>query len=185
MEVRNFEQLIETRMRAAGVGTPTIRAFLSAARRVADGERGLLPESAVEPIASLPRREDFAEPGEEAAGFLRELAVIKLNGGLGTGMGLDRPKSLIRIKGEDTFLDFIARQILSLRAGRNRAEPGFYLMDSFATQRETLEYLGRYPELAEALAALHPYEVPEIVALEPAAVAESYLAWVLASTRPE
>ncbi len=44
---------------------------------------------------------------------------------------------------------------------------------------------GRYPELAEALAALHPYEVPEIVALEPAAVAESYLAWVLASTRPE
>ena len=36
-----------------------------------------------------------------------------------------------------------------------------------------------YPALAEALAAAHPYAVPEIVALEPAAVAASYLAWVM------
>jgi len=39
----------------------------------------------------------------------------------------------------------------------------------------------RYPALAEALAALHPYDVPEIVALQAAAVAESYLAWALAA----
>ena len=38
-----------------------------------------------------------------------------------------------------------------------------------------------YPALAQALAALHPYEVPEIVALEPSAVADSYLAWALAA----
>jgi periplasmic divalent cation tolerance protein len=38
-----------------------------------------------------------------------------------------------------------------------------------------------YPALAEALAALHPYEVPEIVALQPQAVADSYLAWLLAA----
>jgi len=38
---------------------------------------------------------------------------------------------------------------------------------------------GAYPAFAEALAAAHPYEVPEIIALEPAAVADSYLAWVL------
>lgn len=38
-----------------------------------------------------------------------------------------------------------------------------------------------YPALAEALAALHPYEVPEIVACRPEAVAASYLAWVAAA----
>lgn len=37
-----------------------------------------------------------------------------------------------------------------------------------------------YPALAEAIAARHPYAVPEIVALQPTAVAASYLAWLLA-----
>ena len=38
--------------------------------------------------------------------------VIKLNGGLGTGMGLEKAKSLLPVKGDQTFLDFIARQVL-------------------------------------------------------------------------
>jgi periplasmic divalent cation tolerance protein len=38
-----------------------------------------------------------------------------------------------------------------------------------------------YPALAEALAALHPYKVPEIVACRPEAVAESYAVWVAAA----
>jgi periplasmic divalent cation tolerance protein len=36
----------------------------------------------------------------------------------------------------------------------------------------------RWPELAQALAGLHPYEVPEIIALPVYAGAESYLRWV-------
>lgn len=36
-----------------------------------------------------------------------------------------------------------------------------------------------FPELESELQRLHPYEVPEIVAIEPEAVAGSYLAWVL------
>jgi periplasmic divalent cation tolerance protein len=36
----------------------------------------------------------------------------------------------------------------------------------------------RYDALAERLRALHPYEVPEILALDVAAGAASYLAWV-------
>lgn len=39
-----------------------------------------------------------------------------------------------------------------------------------------------YPDFERQLAALHPYEVPEIVALEPAAVAEPYARWVMAET---
>jgi periplasmic divalent cation tolerance protein len=40
-----------------------------------------------------------------------------------------------------------------------------------------------YPAFAKSLAELHPFEVPEIVAVEPAAVAETYAAWVSAETR--
>ena len=39
--------------------------------------------------------------------------VLKLNGGLGTGMGLEKAKSLLPLAGSDTFLDFISRQVLS------------------------------------------------------------------------
>ena len=41
----------------------------------------------------------------------------------------------------------------------------------------------RYPKLEKRLRELHPYTVPEIVALPAAAVAESYLARVTANTR--
>jgi periplasmic divalent cation tolerance protein len=41
----------------------------------------------------------------------------------------------------------------------------------------------RLPELERELAARHPYETPEIVALRPEAVAERYAAWVAASVR--
>jgi periplasmic divalent cation tolerance protein len=45
------------------------------------------------------------------------------------------------------------------------------------TQRSEL-----FEPLAQRLHELHPYEVPEIVALESAAVAPAYLAWLLGAT---
>ena len=39
----------------------------------------------------------------------------------------------------------------------------------------------RLPDFERALAREHPYDVPECVALEPAAVAAGYLAWLLES----
>jgi len=41
-----------------------------------------------------------------------------------------------------------------------------------------------YPALAAALAEAHPYEVPEIVAVSPTAVADGYLRWAIDSVRP-
>jgi periplasmic divalent cation tolerance protein len=38
-----------------------------------------------------------------------------------------------------------------------------------------------FPAFEKALTELHPYQVPEIVAVQPAAVAENYTAWVLGS----
>jgi UDP-N-acetylglucosamine pyrophosphorylase len=141
------DKRIEEKTQAAGVGQPTIQAFLRAVHIVAAGERGLIQESEIEPVASVPKLEEMAPtdgPGREQ---LERLTIIKLNGGLGTSMGLEKAKSLVPVKGEDTFLDFIARQVLHLRGGRR--VPAFYLMDSFVTQKDTLAYLRKYPELSE------------------------------------
>lgn len=40
-----------------------------------------------------------------------------------------------------------------------------------------------FPAFEKILTELHPYDVPEIVALEPAAVSEAYRAWVCAEVR--
>jgi periplasmic divalent cation tolerance protein len=41
----------------------------------------------------------------------------------------------------------------------------------------------RFAEMAARLQALHPYEVPEIVALRPPMVLPAYAAWVIGETR--
>jgi len=41
----------------------------------------------------------------------------------------------------------------------------------------------RLDELERRLSTLHPYDLPEFVALEPAAVSEGYLAWLLEGCR--
>lgn len=151
MNETQLHQLIEARMQAAGISAPTIHALLNAVQKVQRGDRGMFPESAIEPIPSLPCLEEVPSPGSTSRSLLLELAVIKLNGGLGTSMGLEKAKSLIPVKGADTFLDFIARQILQLRGGGAHAQPAFFLMDSAPTQRDTLEYLRRYPALSQGV----------------------------------
>lgn len=51
-----------------------------------------------------------SKPGNEA-GFLSKLAVLKLNGGLGTTMGCVGPKSAIEVRDGLTFLDLTVKQI--------------------------------------------------------------------------
>jgi UTP--glucose-1-phosphate uridylyltransferase len=73
--------------------------------------------------------------------------VIKLNGGLGTSMGMTRAKSLLEVKDGLSFLDIIARQVLGLRR-RHGVRLPLVLMNSFYTQGDTLAALARHPELA-------------------------------------
>ena len=66
--------------------------------------------------------------------------MIKLNGGLGTSMGMTKAKSLVEVKDGLTFLDVIARQATP------RACP-LLLMDSFRTREDSLAVLEGYDEL--------------------------------------
>jgi hypothetical protein len=62
-------------------------------------------------------------------------------------MGLEKAKSLLQVKGEDTFLDFIAKQVLHLRKVYDMPLK-FMLMNSFSTSDDTKAFLAKYPELA-------------------------------------
>jgi UTP--glucose-1-phosphate uridylyltransferase len=102
----------------------------------------MLPESEIEPVEDVQALDDLPE-GDAP---LDEVVVLKLNGGLGTSMGMTRAKSLIEAKDGLSFLDVIARQVLELRE-RTGARLPLVLMNSFYTRKDSLEALGRHPEL--------------------------------------
>lgn len=138
-------RVIETKMREAGQSDAAIAAFLDQVSRLTNDPGGLIPESEIEPVSDLP---DYASVRAEASAQAPPVAVIKLNGGLGTGMGLDRAKSLLEVKEGLTFLDLIARQVLYLRE-QGQTDLPFLLMNSFSTRADTCEFLRRYPGLGD------------------------------------
>jgi UTP--glucose-1-phosphate uridylyltransferase len=134
----------EEKMRAAGVHDAAIAAFRHAFRALAAGETGLLREADIEPVGDLPRAADLPDPDPAD---LATAATIKLNGGLGTSMGMTKAKSLVGVKPGLTFLDLIARQALALRERHGVGLP-LLLMNSFRTRDDSLAVLARYPDLA-------------------------------------
>jgi UTP--glucose-1-phosphate uridylyltransferase len=128
-------------MQAAGLPDVVIRTFAHYHAQLAAGETGLIPESTIEPVDDLPHRdqlgEDVADLGREA---LPRTILLKLNGGLGTSMGLDRAKSLLTVKDGHTFLDIIAGQ------ARHAGVP-LVLMNSFATREDSLAALAAHGDL--------------------------------------
>ena len=81
-----------------------------------------------------------------AAEAVRTTAVIKLNGGLGTSMGMERAKSLLCVRRGLSFLDIIARQVLHLREQYDATLPLIF-MNSFRTSADTMAALERYDAL--------------------------------------
>ena len=142
-------QMFVKRMREAGVSAPAIASFRLHYQRLCGGEKGFLPEKDIRPIGSLPDSETFYEYFEAGQSVMASAAVIKLNGGLGTSMGLDRAKTLLPVRGNLTFLDLIARQVLSLRKQVGTEIP-LVLMNSYRTSQDSDRALAGYPELQVA-----------------------------------
>ncbi|CAG8548397.1 9176_t:CDS:2 [Acaulospora morrowiae] len=74
---------------------------------------------------------------------LNKLAVLKLNGGLGTTMGCIGPKSAIEVRDGMTFLDLSVRQIEYLNSRYDVNVP-FILMNSFNTDDDTMRIVQKY-----------------------------------------
>lgn len=118
-----------------------IRTFEHYYQQLVQGQTGLIPESQIRPVESLPDLEQLPPAlAETGRGALSKTVLLKLNGGLGTSMGLEKAKSLLTVREGLTFLDIIARQAM-------HASVPLVLMNSFATRDDSLQALVKYPEL--------------------------------------
>lgn len=134
-------------MEAAGASEPAIKAFERAYALLAANESAMLPEATIRPVESLPSAAGLSAPShEEQSSLLSRCAILKLNGGLGTSMGLEKAKSLLEVRHGVTFLDLIVRQIVHFRESSG-ANVRFLLLNSFSTSADTREFLERHPEL--------------------------------------
>jgi UTP--glucose-1-phosphate uridylyltransferase len=138
-------ELAREKMRKAGVDDVAIDTFAHYYRLLEHGETGMIAEHSIEPL-DMPSLADVEVDAETAAGAIRRTAVIKLNGGLGTSMGMERAKSLLCVRRGLSFLDIIARQVLHLRKEYDATLPLLF-MNSFRTSADTMAALARYEDL--------------------------------------
>lgn len=134
----------EEKMESAGVPAAAVKAFSRCYEALVSNHSGMIPETDIQPADQVVDWQDITASTPAAdKGLISQCVCIKLNGGLGTSMGLQKAKSLLKVKGEDTFLDLIVRQVKHLRS-ISGTPVRLLLMNSFSTSADTLAYLEKY-----------------------------------------
>ena len=137
----------QAKMREAGLSPEAVEVFSYYYKQLESGATGMIPESTIRPYLDPPLLADLQISHEEAASAISQTAIIKLNGGLGTSMGLDRAKTLLDVRSGKNFLDLIVEQVKSVRDKYDAPLPLLF-MTSFRTEDDTVDYLRKYPDLA-------------------------------------
>ena len=146
MNENALEQCLH-KMRAAGISQAAIDNFAHYWNLCSSGATGLIREESIRPLLDPPQL-DQVDVGEDAArAALQQTVMIKLNGGLGTSMGLDRAKTLLTVRDGKNFLDLIVDQVRYAREHYDARLP-LVFMDSFRTTEDTLAHLAGHPGLA-------------------------------------
>lgn len=105
-------------------------------------------ESDVEPLTGVPSFHDVYETidHDQAIRAFEKTAFLKLNGGLGTSMGLECAKSLLPVRRHKArqvrFIDIIIGQVLTARTRLGVPLP-LTLMNSFRTSADTMKVIKR------------------------------------------
>lgn len=140
-----------TKMRQAALPELMIQIFCHYYEQLVAGATGYINSAEANPVAHLPRFDQLtaahAQAGQAA---LDKTVILKLNGGLGTSMGIHGAKSLLPAKAQWSFLDIIVQQTLSLREQWDVRLP-LVLMNSFNTEAESLAALAAYPAFVQDL----------------------------------
>jgi UTP--glucose-1-phosphate uridylyltransferase len=166
------------KLRADGAGDAALASFRHYYEALQAGEEGMLAEADIEPVEEVPSVADL--PQAIDPDVLDRAVVLKLNGGLGTSMGMTRAKSLLEVRDGQSFLDIIVRQVLELRRQTGARLP-LVLMNSFATRDDSLAALEAHPDIAADVPAdFLQNRVPKLTAdaLEPVSwAADPGLEW--------
>lgn len=140
-----------TKMQDAGLSELAIQFFRHYYEQLVAGATGYIDSATAGPVSTIANYDHLTDAhvqvGNEA---LSRTLVIKLNGGMGTSMGMDQPKSLLPVKDGLSFLDIIVRQILHLRRTTGVRLP-LVLMNSFITDEATMRALEAYEEITQDL----------------------------------
>lgn len=137
------------KMRAEQLPELMIETFRHYYAQLAHGATGFIPNTEAEPVDMLPDAESLAEEYQQISHVaLNKTVLFKLNGGLGTSMGMAGPKSLLPVKDGRTFLDIIVQQVLYLK-NQHQSRLPLVLMNSFNTDEATSKALATYPELKQ------------------------------------
>ncbi len=135
------------------------------------GSQGKLNKKEILPLdkSEVQNLDSISQYKNEGAEAISELAVIKLNGGLGTSMGMESAKSLITVKEGRTFLDLIVDQIKILRKKYQTPVPLLF-MNSFRTHMDTMSHIRNLENPYHLPLAFVQHKYPKVIAdkLEPA-----------------
>jgi UTP--glucose-1-phosphate uridylyltransferase len=126
------------KMRAADLPDYVLDSFAYYFGLLCARETGILREQDIRPVpdTSVTPFDDLSAYAQRGRDALSRASVAKLNGGLGTSMGLEQAKSLLVVKDDLSFLDIIARQIEHFRSSAGVALP-LVFMNSFSTDADT------------------------------------------------
>ncbi|KAJ8522506.1 hypothetical protein ONZ45_g939 [Pleurotus djamor] len=103
----------------------------------------------------------YADIPKGNAANLNKLAVLKVNGGLGTSMGMTGAKSALEVKNDMTFLDLTVRQIEHLNT-TYRVDVPLILMTSFNTHEDTLRIIKKYANQQLRITTFNQSRYPRI-----------------------
>ncbi|MAT05307.1 MAG: UTP--glucose-1-phosphate uridylyltransferase [Acidimicrobiaceae bacterium] len=149
-------------MERAGIAPTAISVFERQLADVRAGAGGLLRDADIDPYHAPALG---VPSGDHTA--LAGTAMIRLNGGLGTSMGMEQAKSLLEVRDGLSFLDIIVRQVQTLRSTTGARLPLSFL-HSFRTSADSLAALAKYPDLAvdDLPIELMQHRVPKLLADE-------------------
>ncbi|WP_114560959.1 UTP--glucose-1-phosphate uridylyltransferase [Desertihabitans aurantiacus] len=136
----------QEKMKDAGVAQAAIDVFTHYYRQLEEGATGLIREDTIRPLTEVDQLSSTEVDPAAAREALSRTVVIKLNGGLGTSMGMDQAKSLLPVRDGRTFLDLIVEQVRRARAEHDVSLP-LLLMNSFRTVDDTRAALARHDDL--------------------------------------
>ncbi|MCI1936350.1 MAG: UTP--glucose-1-phosphate uridylyltransferase [Bifidobacteriaceae bacterium] len=147
MSAQGLQAAVE-KMQASGMSDVAITSFKHLYHSWEKDESSWIRESDVKPFSDAPCIGDVydAMDSDYALKALSETAFLKLNGGLGTSMGLSKAKSLLPVrmhKGKNLrFIDIILGQVTATRRNLGVELP-LILMNSFRTSKDTLDVIRR------------------------------------------
>lgn len=164
--IEKSHHLVREKMSKAGLTEPFIQDFIKKMEQVRAGETGIVKWESVgdlDPVSDEILLEEIHKHYPFEKELLRKLVVIKLNGGLGTSMGLEKAKSLIPIKENKSFLAVIADQIRFIR-NKFGIEIPLLFMDSYNTKEDSQTELKRIGFSQKITSTFLQNKVPRLTA---------------------